>query len=110
MVRLYRIEYLSWEKLNLVFEFLDERDLRHFMLKRSPLSNEPDLLRSFSWQLLRGLDHLHKSRIIHRDLKPANLLINHRFELKIADYGLSRALEFPLRAYTPNTVWFFFVD
>ena len=42
-------------------------------------------------QLLSGLIHLHRSKIIHRDLKPSNLLISLDDNLKISDYGISKA-------------------
>lgn len=41
-------------------------------------------------QVLQGLLYLHHEKhIIHRDLKPSNLLINHRGEVKITDFGVS---------------------
>lgn len=41
-------------------------------------------------QVLRGLLYLHHEKhIIHRDFKPSNLLINHRGEIKITDFGVS---------------------
>lgn len=41
-------------------------------------------------QVLKGLMYLHhEKRIIHRDLKPSNILINHRGEVKISDFGVS---------------------
>lgn len=43
-------------------------------------------------QALRGLEFLHASNRIHRDLKPANMLLNHKGELKISDFGLARKL------------------
>ncbi|KAK8812182.1 hypothetical protein WA158_007416 [Blastocystis sp. Blastoise] len=44
------------------------------------------------YQLLVGVEFLHKHKIIHRDLKPANLLLNTSVQLKIADFGLSRLI------------------
>jgi serine/threonine protein kinase len=44
-------------------------------------------------QVLRGLMYLHhEKRIIHRDLKPSNILINHKGEVKISDFGVSATM------------------
>jgi serine/threonine protein kinase len=45
-------------------------------------------------QVLKGLVYLHHEKhIIHRDLKPSNLLINHRGEVKITDFGVSAIMD-----------------
>eukprot|EP00775_Hariotina_reticulata_P012952 gene12952-13081_t len=46
----------------------------------------------FAMDISRGMVCLHAQRpiIIHRDLKTANLLVSARFEVKVADFGLSR--------------------
>ena len=44
-------------------------------------------------QVLQGLVYLHNERhIIHRDIKPSNLLVNHKGEVKITDFGVSAML------------------
>ena len=44
-------------------------------------------------QVLQGLVYLHNERhVIHRDIKPSNLLVNHKGEVKISDFGVSASL------------------
>ena len=43
-----------------------------------------------------------------RDLKPQNLLVNSKGEIKLADFGLARAISVPVRSYTHEvvTLWY----
>ena len=43
-------------------------------------------------QLLNGLFFIHKQKILHRDMKAANILITKTGVLKMADFGLARAI------------------
>lgn len=93
-------------RLYLVFEFL-ERDLKKYMESTKGLL-EPALVRSYMFQLCRGLAFCHARGIMHRDLKPQNLLVTKDGLLKIADFGLARAFSPPLRPLTHEvvTLWY----
>lgn len=67
-----------------------------------------DVIKSFSFQLLKGIAYCHSHRVLHRDLKPQNLLIDKFGHLKLADFGLARAFEIPIRMYTHEviTLWY----
>ena len=59
-----------------------------------------DTVKSFTYQMIRGVAEGHANRIIHRDMKPQNLLINKKGCLKLCDFGLARAFSLPIRTYT----------
>ncbi|PWN26759.1 Pkinase-domain-containing protein [Jaminaea rosea] len=108
IVRLYDIIHQE-SKLYLVFEFLD-LDLKKYMDNVAGSSDGlgPDIVRKFTFQLMRGIYYCHAHRILHRDLKPQNLLIDKAGNLKLADFGLARAFGIPLRTYTHEvvTLWY----
>ena len=81
---------LTGEKLDIyaVFEIM-ETDLGSIIKSKSELSYEH--IQFFIYQILRGMKYVHSAGILHRDLKPRNLLVNSNWDLKICDFGLSRA-------------------
>ena len=91
-------------KLTLVFEYL-EQDLKKFIAVQGTL--EAGLVRHFLYELLSGLAYCHYRSVLHRDLKPQNLLVE-KGTLKIADFGLARAVGIPIRRETSEavTLWY----
>jgi len=92
--------------LFLVFEFLDQDLKRYVESCEAPLPMP--LVKSYMYQLLRGIAYCHSRRVLHRDLKLANLLIDRSGALKLADFGLGRAFGIPVGVYTHEvvTLWY----
>jgi cyclin-dependent kinase len=105
IVRLYDVIHTE-KKLTLVFEYLDQ-DLKKYLDECGGEISRPTM-KSFLFQLLRGVAFCHEHRVLHRDLKPQNLLINKKGELKLADFGLARAFGIPVRSYSHEvvTLWY----
>jgi serine/threonine protein kinase len=51
------------------------------------------LTRAEASEVAAGLAHAHRRAVVHRDLKPANLLRSATGQVKVADFGIARALE-----------------
>lgn len=96
------------KNLYLVFEYLN-KDLKKLFESLPPNQKLPkSVAKSYLWQLLQGIAHLHAHRILHRDLKPQNLLIDEHGYIKLADFGLARNMTLPVRTFTHEviTLWY----
>ncbi len=74
----------------LVLEYLGGGSLRS-MLDSGRLLNPSQAL-VLGLEAARGLEYAHRRGFVHRDIKPANLLFDEEGRLRIADFGLARAI------------------
>ncbi|MDA3038437.1 MAG: protein kinase, partial [Actinomycetota bacterium] len=78
------------EPAYLVSELLGGGSLRSLLDQNRTLSLSQTLL--VGLQAAQGLAHAHERGFVHRDIKPANLLFDGGGRLRIADFGIARAL------------------
>ena len=91
-------------RLALVFELMDMniyeliRGRRHYVAE--------DRLKTYVYQLIKSMDHMHRNGIFHRDIKPENILIMDDC-LKLADFGSCRGV-YSKQPYTEyiSTRWY----
>ncbi|GIX91326.1 hypothetical protein CDAR_86641 [Caerostris darwini] len=91
-------------RLALIFELMDLNMYELLKARKKPL---PEFrVKSYIYQLIRSLDHIHRHGIFHRDVKPENLLIRDNL-LKLADFGSCRGIN-TKRPYTEyiSTRWY----
>ncbi|UWX98234.1 PASTA domain-containing protein [Arthrobacter zhaoxinii] len=74
----------------LVMEYVPGRTLRGLMDERGPLS--PRLALALMDAVVEGLAAAHDAGLVHRDVKPENVLLADNGRIKIADFGLARAV------------------
>jgi serine/threonine-protein kinase len=74
----------------LVMELIEGGTLRELLTERGPMP--PHALVAVLRPVLGGLAAAHRADLVHRDIKPENVLISEDGEVKIADFGLVRAI------------------
>ncbi|MDT4985443.1 MAG: eukaryotic-like serine/threonine-protein kinase, partial [Pseudonocardiales bacterium] len=74
----------------LVMELVDGRTLRELIRERGQLS--PAEAVSIMEPVLSALSAAHLAGLVHRDVKPENILLSHEGIVKVADFGLARAV------------------
>jgi len=84
----------------IVMQYIKGQDL-HTILKKQNQGFPIDLTLFIISEIVKGLDYAHTKtdrltglplNIIHRDIKPGNILISYNGQVKIADFGIAKAV------------------
>nr|POF26896.1 mitogen-activated protein kinase kinase kinase npk1 [Quercus suber] len=76
------------ETLNILLEFVPGGSISSLLGKFGSFPEA--VIRTYTKQLLLGLEYLHRNGIMHRDIKGANILVDNKGCIKLADFGASK--------------------
>ena len=88
----YVFQIIEDEKnIYIIMEYCNKGELFDYIVAHQKLDEDEASL--FFYQLINGVDYIHKKGVAHRDLKPENLLLTIDKTLKIIDFGLSHEFD-----------------
>jgi serine/threonine-protein kinase len=74
----------------IVMEYVDGRTVSEIIRTDGPL--DPKQAAGIAADVAAGLGFAHRKGVVHRDIKPGNILITGTGEVKVADFGIARAM------------------
>ena len=74
----------------IVMELIDGITLKNYIQKKGQLETREAI--GISIQVAQGIEAAHSQHIIHRDIKPQNMIIAMDGKVKVADFGIARAV------------------
>ena len=74
----------------IVMELIEGITLKNYIEKKGFLENKEAI--GIAIQVAQGIAAAHEQHIIHRDIKPQNMIISRDGNVKVADFGIARAV------------------
>ena len=74
----------------IVMEVIEGITLKSYILKKGRLGVKESI--GIAIQVAQGIAAAHDQHIIHRDIKPQNMIISRDGKVKVADFGIARAV------------------
>ena len=87
----------------IVMEYIEGKDLKTLIKETGqfPVDRALDIF----VQLCAGIGYAHRAGLVHCDVKPQNILITPEGRVKVADFGIARALASIRPGETTDVVW-----
>lgn len=91
----------------IVMEFVDGKTLKQIIKDENkdgrfmPVSRALDLI----IQVCHGIGYAHRANLVHCDVKPQNMLVTSDSRVKVADFGIARAVSNATQQQIVSQVW-----
>lgn len=91
----------------IVMEYVDGQTLKQLIRQYNeeerlmPLDRVLDL----SVQICSGIGYAHRANLVHCDVKPQNVMITRDDRVKVADFGIARAVSEASQQYQDSQIW-----
>lgn len=91
----------------IVMEYIDGRTLKQLIRQYAengrfmPINRALDL----TVQICNGIGYAHRANLVHCDVKPQNILVTRDEQVKVADFGIARAMSQATQQLTTDQVW-----
>ncbi len=78
----------------IVMEFVDGRTLKQIIRQQAKLERPMPINRTLDLiiQVCSGIGYAHRAHLVHCDVKPQNILVTRDDRVKVADFGIARAV------------------
>ena len=74
----------------IVMEYIKGRTLKELIINEGPFDEKKII--EIAIKIASALQHAHNNHIVHRDIKPQNILVTPEGIVKVADFGIARAV------------------
>jgi serine/threonine-protein kinase len=89
----------------IVMEFVEGRTLKQIIRENGenpmPTSRALDLI----IQVCKGIGYAHRANLVHCDVKPQNIIVTQDEQVKVADFGIARAISGATQQGQVSQVW-----
>jgi len=89
----------------IVMEFVEGQTLKEIIRSRNeepmPISRALDLM----IQVCNGIGYAHRANLVHCDVKPQNIIVTVDDQVKVADFGIARAISTATQVQQVSQVW-----
>lgn len=86
----YFQSFIEQNQFCIMMELVKGYSLDQFLANQGTL--DESILHLFL-QILSAIKHCHLNKVLHRDIKPQNILLTKTYQIKLADFGISRVVE-----------------